>query len=1601
MRNLLRIFISIALIVSVFPSTNVSVYAAGILNFDAIAFTEGASNDGSVDTSLTITLSGDTFAVSGGVMTETTHYNVVNEPAGLSVLITGTSATTATVELSGHAVAHNSVDNISDLEISFLDAAFTGGDAAGTANGSISNLSVNYDDPELSYNMDTFVEASANDGSIATVVTATLKGDTFVVSSGVMTENTHYTVANVPDGLTPIITGTSGTTATLTLNGNGAAHMQADDIADLTVNFLDGAFTNSTSAVVTGASKSDFTINYLEPYSLSYDGSAFTEAVANDGSIDTSIIVTLNVGAFAVENGMMTATTHYNVANVPSGLTLVVTGTSATTATITLSGNADTGTHNSGDNVSDLAVNFLDDAFVGFGAADVSNTEKVDYTITYRDPTINYSTTTFTEKIENDGGVEPSAILTLEGETFTVDGDNMILDTHYSLANVPGGLTVGITGNSTSAVTVTLSGNAASHGINDSISNFGITFLDPVFTDGDATIVSNYNRSDLEIDFVDAFDHMVGYQGTNIDYDEADGGDVLVAPSIQVTGESKYIEFEIGDATVNEVLGLQTVGNPDTGNGVVTIVGTYVYLGDGVNADIIGSIDPNNDGQNGDKLRIRFSDNIPNGDFTEALVGSDIPNWTEYDEGIVMGSLASRSQGNALTISGTGPYTMTKADPNGYSYETDYDYGQASGNLNHEIAWMHESIERPTGTLTTSLSIVNDANAVGGVALELSSGGSVVSDNSYNGSVRYGSHFGPYIVSDAFTANEGDGLSLDWKAVANSDQYEVYGFLVNADTDEHNLFFYGRGSSQDWTPAAGAIPADGNYKFKFVNGTYDKTGAYAVGSYMYIDNIRLMGSNPRPAPIVQQIIRLVTYSSSDPDPATTRTLSLTLENNATGISTQTATININSQYNHPPTLDLDAASPILGIGANEAVTLFNNSDASTVEAGEHFTGMSLTANTLVDGADEILVIDGTDIVLTDGNSGTTIDSSINYNIALAGGTATVTLSGFSLSELELNSLIDNIKYKNNNEAPVAGTRTIKITGLTDDGGTINGGTDTSVFNESSQVTIKVVVDDFVSGTVSQTTVDFIWTAASGASSLKIQVSTDDGSTWTDASHDTLATDATSGQVTGLSVNTNYRFRLVVIGGSEEGNSNIVTVRTLNNTSIGDKTNETDETNDIVTAEVSGDNGAKGEVVELPVDVDIKTIGGQKSVNMTFNKRKLDTVLKEVKEGSKNSVISLGVDAQTINADSVTASLKATTIEAMTEKDIVLKIDTGKASYSVPMEELSLDVLSNVLEKELGNAFEEEISDEDIQVSIEILTPEVTRIKDLEENIRAKGYESLVEPVEFKIKATYKGKTAEVKKFSNYVKREIALGDDVDPSMVTTAITVKEDGTILHIPTYILLINGRYYAVINSLTNSIYTIIYNETQYNDIRDHWAEESILDVTARLIMDDNNSGFRPDVGISRQTFTAAVTRGLGIKEVDPVPYFVDYGIDSYYFDEVHTAYEYGIIVGYGDDIFHGDKFMTRQEGMKIIALALDIANKELLEAEIEGILSSFDDGDEVASWAREYVAICIKYDIIQGYDGKIHPLDDMTRAETAQIIRNLLLQPELINSDTSYFR
>lgn len=112
---------------------------------------------------------------------------------------------------------------------------------------------------------------------------------------------------------------------------------------------------------------------------------------------------------------------------------------------------------------------------------------------------------------------------------------------------------------------------------------------------------------------------------------------------------------------------------------------------------------------------------------------------------------------------------------------------------------------------------------------------------------RYDVVHGPYIVSkDPVYIAPDANVSFKWKAANGTDNFDVFGYLLNTATGDTIPLLDATGRFQDWTTSTTKIGADqgGEYKFVFVSGTFDATGGTVTGASLYIDDVTITGNTP-------------------------------------------------------------------------------------------------------------------------------------------------------------------------------------------------------------------------------------------------------------------------------------------------------------------------------------------------------------------------------------------------------------------------------------------------------------------------------------------------------------------------------------------------------------------------------------------------------------------------------------------------------------------------------------------------------------------------------------------------------------------------------------
>lgn len=392
------------------------------------------------------------------------------------------------------------------------------------------------------------------------------------------------------------------------------------------------------------------------------------------------------------------------------------------------------------------------------------------------------------------------------------------------------------------------------------------------------------------------------------------------------------------------------------------------------------------------------------------------------------------------------------------------------------------------------------------------------------------------------------------------------------------------------------------------------------------------------------------------------------------------------------------------------------------------------------------------------------------------------------------------------------------------------------------------------------------------------------------------------------------------------------------------------------------------------------------IDSTQLSNKIEDVLKNNPDSSRNLV-----EVSVSDSNNSTVNLTGDIVKRMEKDSFHLSIKKDNINYIIPASEITIDKVADTL-KVNPNELKE------IEIDIKINQVSDTALSKYTEMIKKSEKELVVAPVEFEIGAKTTGidgkvRETTVNKFSNYVERVIEIPSNIDEKKITTGIVFNADGTYSHVPTEVFKSNGKWYAKLNSLTNSTYSVIYNPITVDSVKGHWSEDAVNDMASRLVL-FNPETFKPNKAITRADFAEYIVRALGLYRQGSTHEnkFSDVSATGDRSIGILIANEYGIVTGYSDGTFRGDHEITREEAMTMYQRAMKITK---LTGSDEKRYTTFMDYNQVSSWATPYVKDVLAAHVFNGTTATtISPKSNLTYGESAQAIKNLLVESGLIN-------
>ena len=192
----------------------------------------------------------------------------------------------------------------------------------------------------------------------------------------------------------------------------------------------------------------------------------------------------------------------------------------------------------------------------------------------------------------------------------------------------------------------------------------------------------------------------------------------------------------------------------------------------------------------------------------------------------------------------------------------------------------------------------------------------------------------------------------------------------------------------------------------------------------------------------------------------------------------------------------------------------------------------------------------------------------------------------------------------------------------------------------------------------------------------------------------------------------------------------------------------------------------------------------------------------------------------------------------------------------------------------------------------------------------------------------------------------------------------------------------------SLAVSVSAATTPNRKTTDFRDFdksaWYAEAVsAAVDNGLLYGKSATVIDPNGDMTRTEMAAIINRSFGCYKAADISQYKDVAKSKWYYKDVALAVQMGTYNGRSSSAMAPDSPITRQEAMTVVARALELDYDSYSKTD----LSVFSDRSEISNWALPYVRAMVGADYIHGRGKVLAPLDNITRAEFAQIFHNII--------------
>ena len=215
---------------------------------------------------------------------------------------------------------------------------------------------------------------------------------------------------------------------------------------------------------------------------------------------------------------------------------------------------------------------------------------------------------------------------------------------------------------------------------------------------------------------------------------------------------------------------------------------------------------------------------------------------------------------------------------------------------------------------------------------------------------------------------------------------------------------------------------------------------------------------------------------------------------------------------------------------------------------------------------------------------------------------------------------------------------------------------------------------------------------------------------------------------------------------------------------------------------------------------------------------------------------------------------------------------------------------------------------------------------------------------------------------------------------------------------------KIFACILSLTTLLGSVA-SAADFSDMPSDPAARAVIENAVKngILAGSTDGTVKPDAYITRAEMASIITRACGAQKEGDIYKFTDVPSDKWYYSAVAKAYEMGALSG-SNNKMSPENNITFQECFTILSQVFDLlpdyillrsmttselpANSVVVNNRVYdlSVLTTYNDKDLIADWAKVYVAGVVANGGWNGIDNNLTPTNYITRLQFATVMDNL---------------